>query len=215
MSSVDITEEIIIGSNGWRLGATLEGLNLSTMTIGSLTVTTINGQLASNLVFSNTTQTISGAKTFTNSMTVSRAATGVSNPVYTYTSATVTGNTAPVEIMFQGKASSSGAGNTVVGTLQIPADTTMLIEAVVVARRTGGASGTAQDGGGFIWYGTFKNVGGTATIISAPILNAMSDQASWTIGYGIAGDLINIQATGAAANNIMWTSTIRYWISSS
>lgn len=213
MSSIDLLEELTVGSSGYRLGPVLDGLTLSTLTIGSLTVQNINGQPAANIVFSNTTQTISGVKTFTAPFTISRSLSGATTPVYTYTSGTGgVGNTQPVEIMFQGKASGT---STVVGTIQLPADTTMLIEAVVVARRTGGVSGTAQDGGGFIWYGTFKNIAGTATIIAAPILNAMSDQPAWTIGYGIAGDLINVQATGAAGNDIMWTSAIRYWISSS
>ncbi|QJX71946.1 YapH protein [Faustovirus] len=214
MSSIDLLEELVVGSSGNRLGPTLEGLNLSSLTIGTLTVTTINGQSAANLVFSNTTQTISGVKTFTSPITITRPATGIANPVYTYSSTTVLGTTSPVEIMYQDKAFSNDVAPTTVSTVNIPANTTVLIEAVIVARRTGGASGTAEDGGGFIWYGTFKNVAGTATVIAAPILNAMSDQPAWTIGYAIAGAAVEIQATAAAANDVMWTATIRYWISS-
>lgn len=214
MASVDVLSDLVIGSSGWRLGAVLEGLNLSTMTIGSLNVNTINGQSAANLVFSNTTQTITGVKTFTSPITITRPTTGNASPVYTYSSTTAVGTTSPTEIMFQDKALTTNATATTVATVAIPTDTTVLIEAVVVARRTGGGSGTAQDGGGFIWYGTFKNVGGTATIVAAPILNAMSDQPAWTVGYAIAAGNVNIQATGAAGNNAAWTATVRYWISS-
>jgi hypothetical protein len=217
MSSVQILEDLIIGSNGWRLGGTLQGLNLSELIVGSITVTTINGQPAANLMFTNTTQTVTGSKTYTSTLLVNKS-TGVStpaNPTYILTGSTNGGaGTTPVEIMFQNKVTTTGAATSTVGVVPIPVNTTVLIQAYITARRTGGSAGTAEDGGGFIWYGTFKNVAGTATIITAPTYTAMTDQVAWLIDYTIAAANVNVNVTGSVNNNVAWTATLRYWISS-
>nr|QBR99073.1 hypothetical protein [Faustovirus mariensis] len=217
MSSVQILEDLIIGSNGWRLGGTLQGLNLSELIVGDLTVTTINGQPAANIVFSNTTQTITGSKTFTSTLLVNKSAgaSTVADPTYILTGSTNGGaGTTPVEIMFQNKVTTTGAATSTVGVVTIPANTTVLIQAFITGRRTGGSAGTAEDGGGFIWYGTFKNIAGTATVVAAPSYTAMTDQAAWVIGYTIAAGDVNVNVTGSVNNNVAWTATLRYWISS-
>lgn len=96
-------------------------------------------------------------------------------------------------------------------TYQIPAATTVMIEAKVYARRTGGVSGTAHDSAGYIIRGTFKNVGGTtATIVGA--INAdytAEDQAAWNATLDVNGQNIRLRVTGAAGNNVTWHGIIK------
>lgn len=93
---------------------------------------------------------------------------------------------------------------TTIATIAIPADTTVLIEANVVARRTGGSSGTAQDGAGYVVYATYKNVAGTATEIGETSMFSAEDQAGWACTINVSGGNALIQVTGAANNNISW-----------
>ena len=102
-------------------------------------------------------------------------------------------------------AATTNATTTTIATIAIPVDTTVMIEARVVARRTGGSSGTAQDGAGYRIAAVYKNVAGTATEIGESSLFSAEDQAAWTVGVTASSGNALIQVTGAANNNVSWT----------
>ena len=88
-----------------------------------------------------------------------------------------------------------------------------MIEARIVARRTGGASGTAEDGFAMVIRGAYKNVAGTATILTngtgaaGTIDWESDDQAAWTASLDVTGATVRVRVTGAANNNVTWHAT--------
>jgi hypothetical protein len=105
-------------------------------------------------------------------------------------------------------ASTINATVTTLWTLTIPASTTVMIEAKVVARRTGGSSGSAEDGAVYIRSAAIKNVGGTATLIgSVAALATMEDQAGWDCTIDVAGATARVRITGAVNNAVSWRGT--------
>ena len=105
---------------------------------------------------------------------------------------------------------------TTLATVTIPASTTVFIEALVSARRTGGSAGTAEDGAGYVIRGTYKNVAGTATLIGAVNADYTAEsQAAWDATLTISGGSTLVRVTGAVNNNVSWYCTARvYQISS-
>ncbi len=58
--------------------------------------------------------------------------------------------------------------------------------------------------------GLFQNVAGTVSKIgSTAVLWARESDAAWDCVFDIAGTVISVQVTGAAATNILWNSTSR------
>jgi len=75
-----------------------------------------------------------------------------------------------------------------------------------VARRTGGASGTAEDGASYKIAATYKNVAGTATIIGAiTTIYSNESQVGWDCTFNVSGATVLLQVTGAASNNVNWS----------
>jgi len=105
--------------------------------------------------------------------------------------------------------STTDATVTTIATVAIPASTTVMIEARVTARRTGGSAGTAEDGAGYIVAAAYKNVAGTATEIGETSLFSAEDQAAWSCTITPSGANALIQVTGAANNNINWFAEYR------
>jgi hypothetical protein len=116
----------------------------------------------------------------------------------------------PTETVTQQRATTTDATVTTLQSITIPASTTVQIQARVTARRTGGASGTAEDGAGYTIFGTFKNVAGTATQIGATtVVNAHESQAAWDCVFDVTAATARIRVTGAADNNVTWHTVTR------
>lgn len=117
---------------------------------------------------------------------------------------------------YQNRVATTDATLTTIATVAVPSNTTLMLEAHIVARRTGGTGGTAQDGAAYVVRGAYKNVAGTATIIGA--VNAdftAEDQAAWAATFNVSGGNVLIQVTGAANNNVTWHVTYKYYSVSS
>lgn len=105
----------------------------------------------------------------------------------------------------QNRVATTDATVTTLHTYAIPASTTVKVHVEIVARRTGGASGTAEDGAAYIIEGCYKNVAGTATIIGALATPFTAEsQAGWDATITVTAGNILVRVTGAAANNITW-----------
>lgn len=82
---------------------------------------------------------------------------------------------------------------------------TTLITGYIVARRTGGASGTAEDGAAYEFKGVYKVVAGTVTAIGSPTVTVIGeDQAGWDVTLVPSGGNLFIRVTGATNNDITW-----------
>jgi hypothetical protein len=120
-------------------------------------------------------------------------------------------NDDPRESVYQNRLATTNATQTTMHTFTVPASTTYAIEAIVIARRTGGSAGTAEDGARYKLSGVYKNVGGTATLIGALGVTADEDQAAWDATLNLTGATVLLQVTGATNNNITWHMTARVY----
>lgn len=105
--------------------------------------------------------------------------------------------------------STTDATATTIATITIPPETTMLIDVKVVARRTGGSSGTDEDGAAYIVAAAYKNVAGTATEIGETAIFAAEDQVGWGCAFSGSGANALLKVTGAANNNVDWSAIYR------
>lgn len=109
-----------------------------------------------------------------------------------------------------GSASTTSATATPVLSIEIPASTTVGLDVTVLARRTGGTAGTAEDGAHYRRHATYKNVAGTATIIGAVSSpHTAESQAGWDVTFVPSGSRVEVRVTGAANNNVAWEAHAR------
>lgn len=120
-------------------------------------------------------------------------------------------NSDPSEVTYQQKVLTTDGNATTLATIAIPATTTVMIEARVVARRTGGSAGVAEDGATYIVAGAYKNVAGTATEIGEGSLFSAEDQAGWACTLTPSSGNVLLQVTGATNNNVSWSATYRVY----
>lgn len=125
------------------------------------------------------------------------------NEVYRYET-TSTGSD-PADQGYHNRVATTDATVTTLHTFTIPTNTAYTVTAKVLARRTGGTAGTAQDSASYILVATYKNVGGTATLVGAVArLYEAEDQAAWDCVLTISGATVLVQVTGATNNNVTW-----------
>lgn len=125
-------------------------------------------------------------------------------------------NDDPTEDTLQDRVATTDATVTTLHTYTIPASTTVVLEAHVVARRTGGVAGTGEDGAGYGIVATFKNVAGTATQIGATtVLYSHESVAGYDCVFDVTGATARVRVTGVASTNITWHLTLRVRLVSS
>lgn len=122
-------------------------------------------------------------------------------------------NDNPTETVYQNRVATTDATVTTLHTFTVPASTTYAIEARVIARRTGGAAGTAEDGAYYIINGVYKNVAGTATIIGAVVQTVVGESvAGYDATFDVTGATVRCRVTGVLNTNITWHMTSRAWL---
>lgn len=97
--------------------------------------------------------------------------------------------------------------------ITLSSDTSVMIEARVIARRTGGSGGSAIDSAGYVRHATYKNIAGTVSLVGSVDADyTAEDQAGWDCSFAISGDTVYLQVTGATNNNITWVYDLLYII---
>jgi hypothetical protein len=93
-----------------------------------------------------------------------------------------------------------------VDTIAITASSTYLIQTRIVGRRTGGVSGTADDGCSYVRRGTYTTKAGVVTLMGAveTIGTDREDQAGFDATLTISSTNVLVRVTGAASNNMSW-----------
>lgn len=89
----------------------------------------------------------------------------------------------------------------------VPTNRTVAIEAIIVARRTGGSAGTEGDSAYYYAFGCYKNINGTLTGIGTPTLFGGEDQSGWGVSFASSAEDSVVIVTGAANNDITWEGT--------
>lgn len=119
-------------------------------------------------------------------------------------------NDDPEEVVFQGRTTTTDATPTTINTITIATSFETLIECRVIARRTGGASGAAEDGGGYYVWVAVKNTAGTVAELAAETTTTVGEStAGFNVTAAPSGATELIQVTGAATTNLTWHSTCR------
>lgn len=95
-----------------------------------------------------------------------------------------------------------------INTIATAADTVMLVEARIIARRTGGTAGTAGDCASYIRTFRVKRVGGTVTILNVDSMYTSEDKTLWNVTVTLSGTNVLVNVVGVANNNITWDSTV-------
>lgn len=102
------------------------------------------------------------------------------------------------------------ATQTTLATIPITASSTYLIEARIVARRTGGSAGTADDGAVYVRRATYTTKSGTVTLMGSvqTIGTDTEDQAGWDATLDINSTNVRVRVTGATNNNVTWMGDV-------
>lgn len=93
--------------------------------------------------------------------------------------------------------------------IAVPTNKTVMIDSIVLVRRSGGTSGTAGDSAWYRLQGGFKNISGTLSLIGTSDLIGGEDQAGWNVQYASSGENIALVVTGSEDNNVTWET----WVS--
>jgi len=96
------------------------------------------------------------------------------------------------------------ATSTILATLPVTLDASVLVNGFLVARRTGGVSGTNGDSAAFIMNTIAKNIGGVVTLLAQNASFSSQDQVSWAATFSVSGSNVVLTVAGATGNNIDW-----------
>jgi len=114
-------------------------------------------------------------------------------------------NDDPNILKYQNRVATTNNTVTTLHTVATTSNNSYIIEAKVLARRTGGSSGTASDTAGYKIIGVFKNNAGTLTQVgTTTVEHSSEDQAGWDCVFTISGTSVLVRVTGATNNNVTW-----------
>lgn len=194
------TEEFIKTSAGvfhiqpgraWGAGGDILIMNPSTFTSGKFVAYKVNSVEAFSVNYDGLT-TITVPAVETKALEIKSIAT----------------NDDPNYKVYQGRVATTDATVTTINTVAITASNTYLLEARVVARRTGGTAGTADDGAVYIRRAMITTKAGTVTINATQDGLTQEDQAGWDCTLAVSGANVLVRVTGAVDNSITWHSTL-------
>lgn len=97
---------------------------------------------------------------------------------------------------------------TVIQTLIFGSNATISFEICVTARRTGGTSGSNGDSATFRLWATYKNVGGTLTLIDTVDKWSKQDNLNLDVNLVINSTTVEVQGTGDTNNNYQWHTMV-------
>ena len=112
------------------------------------------------------------------------------------------------QIRFSSTTRTTDATSTAAIRVQVDPGKTVMIDACIVARRTGGTAGADGDSAWYQLTGAYKNIAGVLTGIGAPNLIGGEDQAAWSVGFSSSTNYAIITVQGAVNNNITWETTL-------
>lgn len=110
----------------------------------------------------------------------------------------------PIVPVYRDTVNTTDGTQTTLATIVCANGTTTLIEGYVFARRTGGGSGSAEDGAGYRIAAVYKASAGTATEIGESVTVIGESQAGWDVDFAASSGNALIRVTGAASNNVSW-----------
>jgi hypothetical protein len=122
-----------------------------------------------------------------------------------------TGDGGPSEAAYQNTVSTTDGTATTIHSVTCEATTSTGFAGYIVARRTGGVSGTAEDGAFYQVQFMAVNIAGVATIVSSSVTAIAESQLGWDVSLTASGGNVLLKCTGASGNNIVWNMTGRVY----
>jgi hypothetical protein len=116
-----------------------------------------------------------------------------------------------IEDTIQSKITTTNASWTYATLATAASNYSYIVESTVIARRTGGASGTNGDMAGYKLQRTFNNIGGTLTSGYTLVTELFESQTAWTADINHTGTTIRLAVLGATNNNITWHATTKIY----
>ena len=109
------------------------------------------------------------------------------------------------DVRVHNRVATTDATVTTIATEVMPVNTTTCVWGYVVARRTGGAAGSANDGAAYKVEFVAKNTSGTATVLGTAIVTVIGESVGgWNCTVSASSGNVLVRATGAADTNITW-----------
>jgi hypothetical protein len=118
-------------------------------------------------------------------------------------------NDDPNWVVSQARVATTDATVTTLQTIPITASRTYYIESVIIARRTGGTAGTADDGAAYEVSTAYTTKAGTVTAITAPTVLERADVIAYNATFTISGTNVLVEVTGVLDTNITWHCTTK------
>jgi len=109
----------------------------------------------------------------------------------------------------QGTVNTTDATVTSVYTYTVPTDTTLVVEARVIGRRTGGTGGTTGDASSYVRTARVSNIGGTVSLFNLQSDFTSEANNATNCIIDVSGTTFRIRATGAASNNYSWFAHVK------
>jgi hypothetical protein len=118
-------------------------------------------------------------------------------------------NDNPAEVTYQGRVTTNNNTNTNILTWTVPASTTFLVDARIIARRTGGSVGTVDDGAWYTLVGGYKTIGGVTQAIGTRNRTVDEDVSTWNCNFALSGNTVSIIVNGDNNTDVVWHVTAR------
>ena len=107
----------------------------------------------------------------------------------------------------QARVATTNATVTTLDTFPITASRTYVIQSRVVARRTGGAAGTADDGAIYDFASVYTTKAGVVTLLTSNLYLSAADNGLLVCAHTISGTNVLLEVTGDISNDYVWHST--------
>lgn len=130
----------------------------------------------------------------------------IKSPLYYQTK--VTGESVPAGVtIYQNILTTTDATPTTINSVAASNDGIYYVEYTIIARQRGGTGGTVGDGAAYQKQEVFRYIGGTLTQIGTTTTwFEKENNSAWSVGSSISGgSSIDIQVTGAADSEIVWS----------
>lgn len=204
---------LAVGNTSGSYGISI--LSSSSSTLSSLRFTDGGSSLwdQGSLVYNHSTDTMSVSTARGTRLTIGPTGTATmiqDTPGTTVLNLQTTAtNDDPTMQVRQNRVATTDATQTTLDTIAITASRTYCIQSTVVARRTGGSAGTADEGAGYDKKACYTTKAGTVTLLgSIATVIEVEDQAGWDFTFSVSGANVLLRVTGATNNNVTWHSTV-------
>lgn len=101
------------------------------------------------------------------------------------------------------KRSTFGSG-TLIESIRVKENRTILLETKLVGRCLGGSVGSPGDSAYFLLTGCFKNINGAVTQVGSTVIEEAKDVSAWGARFIVRGDVIEIAVTGVSGDELAW-----------